>query len=115
MSSLAIAGALDTPVAQCEAEIATISAPCASEPSAGPQIAAMRRHGLLAACVPVDEGGRGLAHHPDRPDDLLDALIAMGRANLSAGRLFEGHVNALKLVALHARGTARRRLLDAAL
>ena len=32
---------------------------------------------------------------------LLDALQQVGGANLSAGRLFEGHVNAVKLLHLH--------------
>ncbi len=56
----------------------------------------------------------GLAHHPARPTALLEALAAVGAASLSAGRLFEGHVNALKLVVLHAEGEARRRWLGAA-
>ena len=33
---------------------------------------------------------------------LVETLAAIGAANLSSGRLFEGHVNAVKLVALYA-------------
>jgi alkylation response protein AidB-like acyl-CoA dehydrogenase len=101
-------------VTRCEAALAVLSTPGVSEPSAGPLIDAIRRESLLAACVPIEEGGAGLAHHPPEPGDLLHALIAIGRANLSAGRLFEGHVNAIKLVALYADQRDRRRLFETA-
>ena len=48
----------------------------------------------MAACGTLD-------HHPGDPRVLMRALVAVGRANLSAGRLFEGHVNAVKLLHLH--------------
>ena len=68
-----------------------------------------------AADGPVGPGAAvaasGLAHHPARPVELLEALAAVGAASLSAGRLFEGHVNAVKLVEILARGEARRRRL----
>lgn len=67
-------------------------------------VAALRDSGLLAAC-------RDMAHLPDDPLDLLQALAAVGGTSLSAGRLFEGHVNAVKLVHLYA-GPATPRLLD---
>lgn len=61
----------------------------------GPAIAAaLRDSGLLAIC-------EELAHHPEDPLCLLDMLRRVGRANLSAGRIFEGHVNAVKLLQLH--------------
>jgi alkylation response protein AidB-like acyl-CoA dehydrogenase len=101
-------------IARCEAALAALSTPSVSEPSAGPLIEAIRRESLLAACLPIEEGGAGLAHHPPHVDDLLHALVAIGRANLSAGRLFEGHVNAIKLVALYADQGDRRRLFQAA-
>lgn len=63
--------------------------------ASGPALAAaLRQSGVLAACAT-------LAHHPQNPLDLLEALVAIGRANLSAGRIFEGHVNAVKLLRLH--------------
>lgn len=72
---------------------------------AGPVlVAALRESGLLAICGE-------LAHQPDDPLALLDALTAVGGESLSAGRLFEGHVNAVKLVHLYA-GAAAPRLLD---
>jgi alkylation response protein AidB-like acyl-CoA dehydrogenase len=106
-------GGLSDQVARCEAALATVSSPGAVEPSARPMVEEMRRAGLLAACIPVDHGGAGLAHYPIEPDDLLCALVAIGRANLSAGRLFEGHVNAAKLIALYAAPPDRSRLFQA--
>lgn len=74
-------------------------------PSGPALVAALRESGLLSAC-------RDLAHWPDDPLELLEALAAVGGASLSAGRLFEGHVNAVKLVHLHA-GPEAARLMDA--
>lgn len=61
----------------------------------GPALAAALRDSGLAAL------SLGLAHHPTDPILLLDALRMVGARNLSAGRLFEGHVNAIKLLHLH--------------
>ncbi|MBM9596241.1 acyl-CoA dehydrogenase family protein [Roseitranquillus sediminis] len=97
------------------ARVAELSPPGEDEPPMAPLIAVLRGEGLLQSCAPSDAGGQGLAHHPDEPHVLLEALAAVGGANLSVGRLFEGHVNAVKLVALLATGPARRRwLTDAA-
>ncbi|WP_295048109.1 acyl-CoA dehydrogenase family protein [uncultured Paracoccus sp.] len=63
-------------------------------PSGPVLAAALRDSGLLAECM-------ALAHHPDDPRALFHALAAIGRASLSAGRIFEGHVNAVKLLRLH--------------
>lgn len=64
----------------------------------GPDIAALVDSGLLAqltrACLP---GGDTLAG--------CDILRALGRANLSVGRLVEGHVNALRLIRLYGQPT----------
>ncbi|WP_052362664.1 acyl-CoA dehydrogenase family protein [Falsirhodobacter sp. alg1] len=50
-------------------------------------VSALRRGGLLSDV-------------PSGPLPLMEALAAVGEVSLSAGRLFEGHVNALKLVRL---------------
>ncbi len=47
--------------------------------------------------APVASGGRVFSTARAENLDLLDALRGVGRADLSLGRLFEGHVNALKL------------------
>lgn len=85
-----------------ELAIAEISRPGIPEPDGKAIAEALRAGGLLVACLPPAEGGFGLAHWPERPVVLLEALISAGRANLSAGRLFEGHVNAVKLFSLYA-------------
>ena len=51
--------------------------------------------GLLRDVLPYDLGGAGLC---EDPIVLHRALVWIGFANLSAARLFEGHVNAVKLV-----------------
>lgn len=50
---------------------------------------------------------------PDAPD-MADLLIAIGRADLALGRLYEGHVNALGLVARLADDPQRQRLFEMA-
>ena len=64
------------------------------------QIAAQ---GLLAAPLAVEHGGldlNGVKTGATQP--LLQLLKTVGRGNLAAGRIFEGHVNALLLIALYA-------------
>lgn len=111
--SLARRGAGGRLIREAAQRIAAASPPGPDEPSIRPQIDALRETGLLAACAPAAIGGRGLAHEPERPQDLVEALAAIGGANLSAGRLFEGHVNAVKLVVLYGDGRADEWLRDA--
>ena len=66
------------------------------------------RIGLLAAPLPEALGGLGMGTEPDGAADLLAAFRALGGANLSVGRLFEGHVNALRLVVRIGRGAQMR-------
>ena len=72
-------------------------------------VAELARAGALAAVLPVREGGLALGHDGD-PLVLASALRALGAANLSVARLFEGHVNAAKLVALYGDAAARERV-----
>ena len=67
-------------------------APCDGNdgPSGRTLAAALRQGGLPEARLSTGE--------------LFDALVALGRANLSAGRIFEGHVNAIKLLHLYGSG-----------
>ena len=57
----------------------------------------LRECGLISAAVPAERGGESLGR-ASRALDLLETLAAVGRGSLVAGRLFEGHVNALQLV-----------------
>lgn len=66
-------------------------------------------HGLFRAALPPGFGGAGLAQGSA---DLARALMTVGGADLSAGRIFEGHVNAVKLVFTYGDGAQKRRLAD---
>jgi len=67
-----------------------------------PEIAAIASSGWLVACLPRSLGGEGWGSEPDGTEEAFDALRTLGRANLSVARLFEGHMNAVKLIAIHA-------------
>ncbi|WP_287127417.1 acyl-CoA dehydrogenase family protein [Candidatus Cyanaurora vandensis] len=54
--------------------------------------------GLLAAPLSQDWGGLGLGSGADGLLTLLELLCHLGRGNLSVGRVYEGHVNALLLI-----------------
>ncbi len=54
--------------------------------------------GLLTAPLHPDHGGVGLGFQSSQTGLLLQILKQIGRGNLSLGRVFEGHVNALQLV-----------------
>lgn len=71
----------------------------AAEPSDALQgLDALRRHGALIAVLPRERGGLGLGTEPQGADGLFALLRLVGHANLSLGRILEGHVNAVQLV-----------------
>ncbi|MCB4801778.1 acyl-CoA dehydrogenase family protein [Methylobacterium brachiatum] len=77
-------------------------------------VAELARVGLLAAPVPRRDGGAGLGEEPDGAI-LRAVLTRIGAGSLALGRVYEGHVNAVQLVARFASGEARNTLLaDAA-
>jgi alkylation response protein AidB-like acyl-CoA dehydrogenase len=61
-------------------------------------VADLARLGLLAAPVPSALGGAGLGEEP-AARTLVDVLRLVGYGSLALGRLYEGHVNALQLIA----------------
>ena len=63
--------------------------------------AALAEAGLLTAPLPRALGGRGWGSEPAGAEPLFEALRLVGRASLPLGRLYEGHVNAIRLVAEH--------------
>ncbi len=67
------------------------------------RVAALHAAGALAAFVDVAT--------PARTDALVDVLRAVGGADLSLGRVFEGHVNAVQLVSAYG-NDAQRATLD---
>lgn len=62
---------------------------------------ALRGCGALLAPLPCRFGGLGLGTDPLGARALLALLRHLGRGSLAIGRLYEGHVNALKLIALY--------------
>ncbi len=62
-------------------------------------MAALREAGVLAAPVPERLGGLGAGTEPGGAALALALLRLFGRGNLSVARLFEAHLNALRLVA----------------
>lgn len=65
------------------------------------EIALLSDLGWLRACMPIRRGGDGWGSEPIGALAAFNVLRALGRANLSVARLFEGHMNAVKLVALY--------------
>jgi alkylation response protein AidB-like acyl-CoA dehydrogenase len=61
-------------------------------------IDALRGLDALAAPIPAALGGLGMGTEPDGALDVMDALRLIGRGSLSVGRLYEAHVNALRLI-----------------
>ena len=58
----------------------------------------LRSLGALAAPLPPHLGGAGWGTQPEGAAGLMQALRLLGQGNLSVGRLYEAHVNALRLV-----------------
>jgi alkylation response protein AidB-like acyl-CoA dehydrogenase len=58
----------------------------------------IREAGLLAAPLGRRYGGAGLDGSPESSHELLLLLKQIGRGNLSVGRIYEGHANALQLI-----------------
>jgi len=66
------------------------------------RVADLRAAGLLSRFAAIEPGSR--------TTELLDALRLIGGADLSVGRIFEGHVNAVQLVTAYGSGSQRREL-----
>jgi alkylation response protein AidB-like acyl-CoA dehydrogenase len=64
-------------------------------------IAALRDCGALLAPFPSRVGGLGLGTEPEAADHLAEALQILGYCHLAVARLFEAHVNAIRLIAIH--------------
>lgn len=75
-------------------------------------VALLVRSGLHATFAPEESGGGRFKDPGAENIALLDCLRVVGRADLSLGRIFEGHVNALKLFAWYGSDAQRRRLKD---
>ena len=72
-------------------------------------VADLAQCGLLAAPVPSSDGGVGLGEEPGARK-LAAVLRLVGYGSLALGRLYEGHVNALQLVARYGAPAQQARL-----
>ncbi|WP_284317295.1 acyl-CoA dehydrogenase family protein, partial [Methylobacterium gnaphalii] len=72
-------------------------------------VADLVRLGLLGAPIPSEHGGAGLGEEAGA-GHLAEVLRLVGSGSLALGRVYEGHVNALQLIAQYADGGQRRRL-----
>ncbi|MCF3934552.1 acyl-CoA dehydrogenase [Acuticoccus sp. M5D2P5] len=77
------------------------------------ELALLRAHGILRAPLPMADGGDGLGTAPDGALACLALLRELGAANLSLARLVEGHINAVKLIALYGASEAREPAFEA--
>ncbi len=75
----------------------------------------LRQAGALAAPVPEHLSGLGAGTEPAGARLLLALLRALGRGNPAVARLFEAHVNALRLVVRHGTPAQARRAAGEAL
>ncbi|WP_306117350.1 MULTISPECIES: acyl-CoA dehydrogenase family protein [unclassified Roseitalea] len=92
------------------AELTDALRACASDAFPAQGLDLLRHEGLtdparIATLVAPREGA---------PPQMCDLLIALGRADLALGRIYEGHVNAIGLIARLASAAQRERLLDMA-
>lgn len=76
-------------------------------------IDALRTAGWLAACLPTGAGGRSWGTQETGTQDAFDALRVLGRVSLPVARLFEGHMNAVKLVHLYGAASLKRDIFAA--
>lgn len=74
------------------------------------EVALLREAGWLVQCLPPGDGGEGWGCTPAGALPAMAALRRLGRVSLPIARLFEGHMNAVKLVALYATPAGRARV-----
>ena len=78
------------------------------------ELAALASTGLLHAPLPVTCGGLALGMTAATAPPLRDVLRIIGGASLSVGRLYEGHVNAVRLITRFGTAAHARRLASEA-
>ncbi len=77
-------------------------------------LAGLREIGALHAPFPVEMGGQGLGTRAAAALELFGVLRRIGQFSPALGRVFEGHVNAVRLVVLYGTGQqARQAAADA--
>jgi alkylation response protein AidB-like acyl-CoA dehydrogenase len=108
--SAALLSRLRSIAPEIEARAAELDSKLGATPT--DEVARLGAEGLLAAPLPEAFGGCGWGVEAGTARPLFQALRLIGRASLPLGRLFEGHVNALRLAFRH--GTAAQQASAAA-
>jgi alkylation response protein AidB-like acyl-CoA dehydrogenase len=75
-------------------------------------ILVLHRIGALRAPLPSAMGGLGLGTEPEAAETLSECLQKLGYAHVAIGRLYEAHVNAIRLIALYGAPAQLRRTAD---
>lgn len=65
------------------------------------EIELLGKHRILASVLPARYGGQGVGTEPAGAAGAFEILRILGRSNVALARLFEGHLNAIKLLAVH--------------
>ena len=99
-SPLASSGTVASARALAPSIAARAAAADRGDATLAPDIDDLHAAGLLRAPLSAGTGGVGLCWQAGSVADGVDVLRLLGRANLAVARLFEGHVNAVKLVML---------------
>ncbi len=71
-------------------------------------LARLAEAGVLACVVPTPLGGLGIGTEPDRAEAAAALLMAIGGANIALGRIFEAHLNAIRLIMRYGAEPQRR-------
>jgi alkylation response protein AidB-like acyl-CoA dehydrogenase len=72
-------------------------------------VASLAEAGALGAVVPTLMGGLGIGTEPARFAAASDVLQCVGAGSVALGRVFEGHLNAVRLVMRYGNDAQRRR------
>jgi len=76
------------------------------------EVAMLREYGWLKAALPGQYGGRDWGHGAAGMRDGFTALFALGSVSLPISRIYEGHVNAVRLIDQHGTADQQDRLFN---
>ena len=76
------------------------------------EIEILKRHGWLRGALPREFGGQGWGHGATGARNGFAALFMLGSVSLPITRIFEGHVNAVRLIDRYGTQAQRERVFD---
>ncbi|WP_428332825.1 hypothetical protein [Novosphingobium sp.] len=75
-----------------------------------PEVALLRAHGWLQAALPIAFGGQDWAQSAAGANDGFTALFSLASVSLPATRIYEGHVNSVRLIERNGTPAQRERI-----